>query len=208
MKWKGEILHSPSSSSPVIAVGEAHVHVVAAEECLAVEWHLDVRRVRDGLADEDGTRDGRQLAGRHLRHVTRHQAAGAADHLQHDGDGVWGGGGGGGGSDGWGGSVVRDGVVWGGSVVRDGVIRDGVVWGDSVVRDGVVWGGSVVRDGVVWGGSVVRDGVIRDGVVWGDSVVRDGVVWGGSVVWDGVVWGSVCCDGSGVVCCLSGKVLQ
>lgn len=41
--------------SPLVAVGELHVHAVSAEEGPAVHGRVDVGWVRDGFAHQDGT---------------------------------------------------------------------------------------------------------------------------------------------------------
>ena len=44
---------TPSPALPVVAVGELHVHAVAAQEGLAVQRDVHVGRVLDGFAHDD-----------------------------------------------------------------------------------------------------------------------------------------------------------
>lgn len=46
---------------PLVTVSELHVHAVPAEECLAVHRRVDVGRVWDGFAHQDGTGERRLL---------------------------------------------------------------------------------------------------------------------------------------------------
>lgn len=49
---------APPLDSPLVAVGELHVHAVSAEEGPAVHGRVDVGWVRDGFAHQDGTGEG------------------------------------------------------------------------------------------------------------------------------------------------------
>ena len=54
--------HAPRWAPPVVAVGELHVHTVAAQEGLAVQWDVHVGRVLDRLAHDDEAGQQRLLA--------------------------------------------------------------------------------------------------------------------------------------------------
>ena len=54
--------HAPRRAPPVVAVGELHVHTVAAQEGLAVQWDVHVGRVLDRLAHDDEAGQQRLLA--------------------------------------------------------------------------------------------------------------------------------------------------
>jgi len=54
--------HTPRQAPPVVAVGELHVHTVAAQEGLAVQWDVHVGWVLDRLTHDDEAGQQRLLA--------------------------------------------------------------------------------------------------------------------------------------------------
>lgn len=54
--------HAPRRAPPVVAVGELHVHTVAAQEGLAVQWDVHVGWVLDRLTHDDEAGQQRLLA--------------------------------------------------------------------------------------------------------------------------------------------------